>query len=144
MPDASTSPTFVDTNVWLYAFVEDGDQGKSALASALIRRGDIVLSTQVVNEVCVNLLKKAHFAEDKLRQLIDSFYEKYHVADLQRSTFLSASDLRVRYSLSYWDSVIVASALETGAATLYSEDMQNGLLVNGELRIVNPFAESHT
>jgi predicted nucleic acid-binding protein len=57
----------VDTNVWLYAFVEDGDQGKSALASALIRRGDIVLSTQVVNEVCVNLLKKAHFAEDKLR-----------------------------------------------------------------------------
>jgi predicted nucleic acid-binding protein len=50
----------------------------------------------------------------------------------------------VKYSLSYWDSVIVASALETGAATLFSEDMQNGLLVNGELRIVNPFAENHT
>lgn len=63
--------------------------------------------------------------------------------DLQRSTLFAASDLRDRYSLSYWDSVIVASALETGAEILYSEDMQDGLLVNNQLRIVNPFAEDH-
>ena len=54
----------------------------------------------MVNEVCVNLLKKAHFPEDRLRQLINC-YEKYHGADLQRSTFLLHRP-RVRYSLSYW------------------------------------------
>ena len=97
----------------------------------------------MVNEVCVNLLKKAKFSENALRQLIDEFFTRYDVFDLQRSTFLAASDLRDRYSLSYWDSVIVASALETGAEILYSEDMQDGLLVNNQLRIVNPFSEGH-
>lgn len=143
MPGISVIPCFVDTNVWLYAFIENGDSAKSARASGLIQQGSIRLSTQVVNEVCVNLLKKAKFSENALRQLIDAFYTKYDVADLQRSTFLAASDLRDRYSFSYWDSVIVASALETGAEILYSEDMQDGLLVNNQLRIVNPFSEGH-
>ncbi len=143
MPGISAIPCFVDTNVWLYAFIENGDTAKSARASGLIQQGNIRLSTQVVNEVCVNLLKKAKFSEDSLRQLIDAFYTKYDVFELQRFTFLAASDLRDRYSLSYWDSVIVASALETGAEILYSEDMQDGLLVNNQLRIVNPFSEGH-
>lgn len=143
MPEIRAMPCFVDTNVWLYAFIESEDAAKSARASGLIQQGNIRLSTQVVNEVCVNLLKKAKFSEDALRQLIDAFYTKYDVFDLQRSTFLTASDLRDGFSLSYWDSVIVASALETGAGILYSEDMQDGLLVNNQLRIVNPFSESH-
>jgi predicted nucleic acid-binding protein len=96
MPEISATLCFVDTNVWLYAFIEDQDSPKSALASGLIRQSNIVLSTQVVNEVCVNLLKKARFSEDRLRQLIDSFYDKFDVVDLRRSTFFSASDLRAR------------------------------------------------
>lgn len=143
MPGISAMPCFVDTNVWLYAFIENEDSVRSALASQVILQGNIFLSTQVVNEVCVNLLKKAKLSEDTLRQLIDAFYIKYDVVDLQRSTFLAASDLRDRYSLSYWDSVIVASALEAGAEILYSEDMHDGLLINNQLRIVNPFSESH-
>ncbi len=143
MPDDNPTLCFVDTNVWLYAFIDGNDQDKSALARALMKQSDIVLSTQVVTEVCVNLLKKASFPEDRLARLIDSFYEKYFVADLRRSRFLSASDLRTRYSLSYWDSMIVASALETGARVLYSEDMQHGLVLNGELRVANPFVVSH-
>jgi predicted nucleic acid-binding protein len=143
MPETDATLRFVDTNVWLYAFIEGEDVAKSARASGLIQQGNIRLSTQVVNEVCVNLLKKAKFSEDALRQLIDAFYTKYDVFDLQRSTFLTASNLRDGFSLSYWDSVIVASALETGAGILYSEDMQDGLLVNNQLRIVNPFSESH-
>ena len=143
MPEISATLCFVDTNVWLYAFIEDQDSPKSALASGLIRQCNIVLSTQVVNEVCVNLLKKARFSEDRLQQLIDSFYDKFDVADLWRSTFSSASDLRARYSLSYWDSIIVASALEIGAEILYTEDMHHGLQINNQLQIVNPFSESH-
>lgn len=143
MPEIDATLCFVDTNVWLYAFIEGEDAAKSAHASGLIQQDNICLSTQVVNEVCVNLLKKAKFSEGVLRQLIDAFYTKYDVADLQRFTFLTASELRDKFSLSYWDSMIVASALETGAEVLYSEDMQEGLLVNNQLRIVNPFSEGH-
>jgi len=48
--------------------------------------------------------------------------------------------LRDKYKLSFWDSIIVASALQGGAVRLYSEDMQNGLVVENKLTIINPFA----
>lgn len=51
----------------------------------------------------------------------------------------SASDLRMSYSLSFWDSLIVASPLAGGADILYSEDMQDGLRVSDRVNIVNPF-----
>ena len=50
-----------------------------------------------------------------------------------------ASELRISYNLSFWDSLIVASALSCGADTLYSEDMQDGLIVSEQLTIINPF-----
>lgn len=50
-----------------------------------------------------------------------------------------ASQLRERYSFSHWDSLIISAALLAGTSILYSEDMQDGLVVNGQLTIVNPF-----
>ena len=52
---------------------------------------------------------------------------------------VAASELREAYSLSYWDSLIVASALEAGATVLYSEDMHHDLWINARLRVINPF-----
>ena len=132
---------FIDTNVWLYAFMASADPRKRQLAHALIRRErQIVVSTQVVNEVAVNLLKKAAFGEEQLRALIRSFYRRYQVVAFDAGMLGHASELRERQQLSFWDSLIVASALASGAQTLYSEDMQDGLIVEGRLTIVNPFA----
>ncbi len=58
---------------------------------------------------------------------------------LNQEILLKASELRMKYSLSFWDSLIVASALAANAEILYSEDMQNGLLIENKLRIINPF-----
>ncbi|MEZ4708530.1 MAG: PIN domain-containing protein [Caldilineaceae bacterium] len=99
----------------------------------------VEISSQVINEVSVNLLRKAHFAEEQVQQLIESFFAKYPVIEADKAIFLAASNLRQRYSFSYWDSLIVASALQAGVEVLYSEDMQHGLKVNGQLEIVNPF-----
>src|SRR5688572_28296805 len=131
--------SFVDTNVWLYAFVTGQDGAKMVTATGLVKREQIVVSVQVINEVCINLIKKAGYAEADVRALIDSFFAKYAVMPLDRQSLVLASELRERHSLSYWDSTIVASALNAGAAVLYSEDMQHGLVINGSLRIVNPF-----
>ena len=54
----------------------------------------------------------------------------------------NASSLRQQYSFSFWDSLIIASALEAGVTLLYSEDMQDGILVAGTLEIINPFKEN--
>ena len=132
---------FVDTNVWLYAFIQTQDQGKTAVARAIIQSSEIVVSSQVINEVCVNLIKKARFDEATIRNLVESFYSKYRVAGMSRTLLIEASELRGRYRFSYWDSLIVACALTEGATILYSEDMQSGLIVENRLQIINPFAE---
>lgn len=89
--------------------------------------------------MCVNLLRRANFAEEQIAQLVESFYEKYRVIELIRSVLLMASQLRQRYSLSFWDSTIVATALSAGVPILYSEDMQHGLVIEEQLQIRNPF-----
>ncbi len=140
MPDRENVICFVDSNIWLYAFIAGDDEGKSAIANALLqgREIDIIVSTQVINEVCVNLLKRSVFTEDQLHRLIESFYEKYAVMELSRSVLLLASQFRQQYSLSYWDSLIIACAYSVGAEILYTEDMQHGLVIQEHLRIVNP------
>lgn len=129
---------FIDTNVWLYAFIATGDEAKQLAAKSTIQQPDVFISTQVINEVCVNLLKQVSLSEEEIQALISAFYEKYTVVDVDRATLLKASELRARYSLSYWDSLIVANALILDCEVLYSEDMQDGLQVEKILKIVNP------
>jgi predicted nucleic acid-binding protein len=138
-----TESCFIDTNIWLYAFTVGNDPEKTVRAKRLIEaQSTVFVSTQVINEACVNLIKKAHFSEQQVQQLIESFYAKYVVVELSKQLLLKASTLREQHALSFWDSIIVASALATTATVLYSEDMQDGLAVEQRLRIVNPFKES--
>lgn len=134
----TTQACFVDANIWLYAFMEGQDVGKSALAQTLVRRDYLVVSTQVINEVCVNLIKKAKLEETRIQGIIEDFYLKHIVVRLDKDILLKASELRVRYKFSYWDSLVVASALAANASVLYSEDMDTSLIVEGRLRIANP------
>ena len=122
---------FTGSNVWLYAFIEGQDRGKTEQASALIEANEPSVSTQIVNETCVNLVRRAGFTEAEVRETIASFYKRYPVYQLTQATLVNASELRERYSLSFWDSVIVSAALEASVPRLYSEDMQDGLIVDG-------------
>jgi predicted nucleic acid-binding protein len=137
MPDLKRG--FVDTNIWLYAFIESDDVTRHEIAKSTIRQADVVVSVQIINEICVNLLKKAGTPEATLRQLVIAFYDKYAVVDFDPTILLTASELREKYSLSFWDSLIVASALFSRCELLYSEDMQDGLVIDNRLTIVNPF-----
>jgi len=141
-PETGPESCFVDTNIWLYAFIEGDDRRKSARAKALIEASRAVgVSTQVINEVCVNLIKRAQFSEQQVQQLIESFYAKYLVIELNKPLLLKASALREQYAFSFWDSTIVSSALYADASVLYSEDMQDGLVVENRVRIITPFKE---
>ena len=89
--------------------------------------------------MCVNLIKSAQFSEQQVQQLIESFYAKYLVVELNKPLLLKASALREQYAFSFWDSTIVASALYAHASVLYSEDMQDGLIIENRMRVINPF-----
>lgn len=77
---------FVDSNIWLYALIESQDKAKSARAWQALQQDNLCLSTQVINEVCLNLIKKAGMAEADIQNLIECFYSKYIVAIISRAT----------------------------------------------------------
>jgi predicted nucleic acid-binding protein len=130
---------FIDSNVWIYALTIQDDPTKTQQAHNLISaRTTIAVSTQVINEVCVNLLKKAAFTEAELRDIADDFFAQYNVIEIGQAIIHNASLLREQHHLSFWDSLIVASALDSGATILYSEDMHDGLTIES-ITIVNPF-----
>ena len=137
------SRTFVNSNVWLYALIAKQDQAKSELAREIISHPRIV-SVQVVNEVCVNLLRKGQRSEDEIDEVIRAFHSQHDVEPLDENVLLRAGELRRTSSLSFWDSLIVSAALTAGATVLYSEDLQHQQLIDGSLRIINPFLESLT
>jgi predicted nucleic acid-binding protein len=137
-----TSSCFIDSNVWIYALTQQPDernQAKTVQAQAVIAaHSTIYVSTQVINEVCLNLLRKAGFSEVEVRAIADDFYRRYSVAFIGHDTMRRASLLREQHQFSFWDSLIFASALESASPILYSEDMHNGLQIYG-VKIVNPF-----
>jgi predicted nucleic acid-binding protein len=134
------SLVFIDSNVFLYAF-SDKNHNKQQLAYRFLTElvSSIVVSTQVVNEVSVNCLKKLQLNNIQVLAIQQAFYHKYRVQILSEEVVLSATQLRERYQLSYYDSLIVAAALIGGCEILFSEDMQHDLLVEQRLHIINPF-----
>ncbi len=133
---------WVDTNIWFYA-LSSGDETKRLAANCLLDPIDRpVINSQVIRELCINLLRKSSYDEAAIQELVTSLYRDCHVAHENASAFLRASELRKQHSFSYWDSLIVGAAWEAGCETIYSEDMQHGLRVEGRLSIINPLVEA--
>jgi len=134
---------FIDSNIWLYALIEKqqkNDQFKHKLAKKLLTTQDnIHISTQVVNEVCVNLMRKADKDHAYILQFSRDFIASYTVHNQTTEDLITAATLRLDYHLSYWDSLIIASAINNQCKIVYSEDMQNNLLIYNKLTILNPF-----
>jgi len=138
--ESPMTTVFIDSNIWLYAFIAGQDPQKTERARQVIQTpSTIIVSTQVINEVGVQLIKREAYTEAQTRAVVSDFYRRYTVIELDQPVLLTASALREQYRLSYWDGFIVACALTGGVSTLYSEDMHHGLKIHEQLIIVNPF-----
>ncbi|MCL2346882.1 MAG: PIN domain-containing protein [Planctomycetaceae bacterium] len=135
-----TNRVFLDSNIWVYFFSDDknpkADVVERFLADNAIE-SVFFTSCQVVNEVS-NVLKRNGLAEEKIRFVIEEMTSICLVQDLSKDVSLLASKLREKYSFSFWDSIIVAAAKTAACHSLISEDMQDGLVVDG-LGIKNIF-----
>ncbi len=130
---------FFDTNILLYIFLDAQDQVKHNTAAIFFWNTSGIISTQIINEVCVNILRKTSADENLIKKIISELFLKCKVIYPSESILIKASHLRVKYKFSFWDSLIVASALEAQANILYSEDMQHNLIIEKTLTIINPF-----
>jgi predicted nucleic acid-binding protein len=134
--------TFFDTNVFVYLFDVDSP-GKRQKAHDLVRghaaSGDLLLSTQVLQEFYVTVTRKLakplteDAALDTLRQLA-----AFPVVQVDSRLVLEAARRSQGLKLSFWDTLIIQAAVEGGASGLLSEDLQHGRRVDG-VTIENPF-----
>ncbi len=133
---------FVDTNVLVYAYdIDAGRKHQIAvnIMKDLWRSGRGILSTQTLQEFFVTVTGKtasrleAAVAEEILKRLA-----KWDIVTNSMATVFAAIELQKRYKFSFWDSLIIASALEGGAGMLLSEDLSDKQKIEG-LVINNPF-----
>ncbi len=136
---------FIDSNIWLYRFILNPRDAnaipKQKIATTITNYPNIIISTQVVNEICANLIRKAKCDNHQIEILIEELSQGCEIIPVSFETIQFAVKLRDRYLISFWDSLIVASAILEDAKILYSEDMQDGLIINNTLQIINPFRD---
>ncbi len=127
---------FLDTNVVLYAL--DKSSFKQQISMDLLKSNPII-STQVLNEFSNICIKKLKIDMMQVKNLIAVLSSDLEIKIFNSNTIIKALDLKSKYNFQYYDSLIVATALENHCKILYSEDMQDGLIVEQILTIINPF-----
>ncbi len=105
-------------------------------------KDEVVINTQVINEVSNNMLKKLGFDNSEVKDFIESCYQRFTVQEITRKTMIIACDIREAYNISYHDSLILSAAIEAGCNNVISEDMQHRLCIFKSLHIVNPFLKN--
>jgi predicted nucleic acid-binding protein len=136
-----TAPSFVDTNVFLYAVsAATEDAPKRERAVALIGACDFAISVQVMQEFADAALRKKRLGvtPSEVRSMLEELAASYPVLAPTPQLVLRALELSNRFQLRYYDAAILAAAQELGCEMLYSEDFHHGQTYDG-VRVVNPF-----
>lgn len=133
MPDKA----FIDTNIVIYAL--GPNSAKASLAAPLFANNPTI-STQVLSETANVALKKLALPLPEIGKLLSMLEATCWVEIVTPAILQRVLDIAGRYGYSWFDSLILASALEAGCDTLYTEDMQHGQVIEGKLTITNPFA----
>lgn len=134
MPDK----VFIDTNILIY-YISNDEIKKSRTKDVILSYPDSVISSQVVSEFASICLTKNLLSEDEVQILSISFMDSFEFSPVVESTINKALQIKKIYKYSFWDCLIVASALENNCNILFSEDMHDGQTIEKSLKIVNPY-----
>lgn len=134
---------FLDTNVLVYLFDCQAPEKQAAarrLWSRACTDGVPLLSTQVLQEFFVTVTRTAKqgLSPSQARQAMMAFAEAAEVVPVTVSLIETATRRVERSGFSFWDSLIVETAIDSGARWLFTEDLQDGQMI-GQLKVTNPF-----
>ncbi|MCL2101274.1 MAG: PIN domain-containing protein [Fibromonadales bacterium] len=136
---------FVDTNIFVYAYSSD-DIEKHNIAKKLLQKDlaedFIVVSVQILNEF-YSVMSKSKLSKpshQKITNHIKEIIKQTDVKSIAIETVELCLKIKDKYHYSWWDSLVLASALENDCKIVYSEDMQHEQVIENTLKIVNPFA----
>ncbi|MDR0515684.1 MAG: PIN domain-containing protein [Fibromonadaceae bacterium] len=132
---------FIDTNILVYAYNSDDDDKQNIAAKLLnenLAEEEIYISVQVLNEFYA-VLSRHKITHLDIKQYADEIISSVRILPISVLTTRKAFTVKEKYHYSWWDSLVLASALENDCKIIYSEDMQHGQVIENTLEIVNPF-----
>ncbi|WP_037087721.1 PIN domain-containing protein [Neorhizobium vignae] len=131
-----TVANFLDTNILVYAFTKDT---RAATAQQLVG-SPFVLSTQGLNEFANVARKKLRHPLELIEEAIEAISKlAWMIVPMDQQMTMTALKLVGRYNFAFYDALMVAAALKADCTRYYSEDLQDGLVVEGKLTVINPF-----
>ena len=129
---------FIDTNILLYAY--STEKNKQEIAQSIINtNNNIYISKQVINETINILIKKFKLNIKDIINVVKELEKEFIILDFDIQIQLNALKLKQNYNLQFYDALIVSTALKNSCTILYSEDMQDKLVIEKKLKIINPF-----
>jgi len=130
---------FLDTNILVYLYSASEQNKRNKLCQTLNTVSRIT-SIQALNEVCNVWFKKYNWDGTKIKKHLDNIELICgEILKITRHTINLAVSLKEAYGYSYYDCLMLASAIESGCSEIYTEDMHNGQVINNLLKITNPF-----
>ena len=139
-----TGKVFIDTNVLLYTEFDDGSD-KHRISQKLLLQdilgAEIFISTQVLNEFYVQASRMGKTVDD-IETVLQQYIAKFNIVPLDLNLVKNAWRIKRQYHFSYWDSLIVSASLSSICNVLYTEDLQDGQIIENTLRVINPMLHS--
>jgi len=133
---------FLDTNILIYFYSED-DDNKRSIVNQVLNDNDCVTSTQAMSEFCNVMHRKFSWGATQIKEHLDNIELVCdEVLSIHRSTINNALALKDRYGFSYFDCLMLASALEGACQVIFTEDMSDGQIIDGTLKMLNPFKKT--
>jgi len=133
---------FFDTNLLVYLYSEDEPEKQEQILAQIKNTEKRWISTQVLNELSNTLRRKFKLEYADIANVIAETRSNFEIITVQVETIEHALKIAEQYRYSYYDSVIIATALELSCTLLYSEDMQHKQVIEGKLQIINPFKQN--
>lgn len=127
----------VDSSILIYAFGSQNEE-KKKLAKFILSECK-AMSIQTVNESVFILQKKFNYTMIELDEIIQFFKGNFLIRDLTVTVLEKSMHIMKTYKYSFWDSMMLSSALINNCEVIYSEDMQHNQIIESKLTIVNPF-----
>ena len=129
---------FIDTNILVYCFTED-EPDKKEKALMVASKQSTFISTQVLNELANTLKRRYTYSWMDIQKTINEVSDDFNVFINKPATVKQACFIADKYKFSFYDSLIIAAAIECNCKILYSEDMQHNQVIENSLTIINPF-----
>ena len=129
---------FLDTNIILYNYSKDEPKKKEVSQFLLIYNPQI--SIQVLSEISNVLLRKFKIAHDEVKNTINEIKNTISLCEsIDIEIVIKAIEISKKFQYSFYDSQIIASALVTNCDILFSEDLNDGHIINNKLKIIDPY-----